>query len=231
MSDAPIVELVNASRVYGDGEATVAALTCASLAIRQGDFICAAGPSGSGKTTLLNLAGLLDRPTGGEVAVLGNGTTCLSKAARADLRKDVVGFVFQDANLLAVLTALENVEFALMLRGAGEAERKARAMEALRLVGIESKAGRLPRKMSGGERQRAAIARAVALRPKLIIADEPTASLDGETGHSVVELLLRINREEGTAFLLSSHDPKVIDSARTVVRLRDGRIEGVEGVA
>lgn len=228
MSERPLIELRDATRRYGDGDATVTALSGADLAIMPGDFLCAAGPSGSGKTTLLNLAGLLDKPTSGEVLVDGVATSILGKTARADLRKSYIGFVFQDANLLPVLTAAENVEFALMLRGVGEAERRERARWALERVGILAKAGRLPVKMSGGERQRAAIARAVALKSRLIIADEPTASLDGETGHAVVELLRELNREEGTAFLLSSHDPKVIDGVRGVIRLRDGHIERVE---
>jgi putative ABC transport system ATP-binding protein len=228
MSDRPIVQLISATRSYGEGEGMVAALKGVSLTIREGDFLCAAGLSGSGKTTLLNLAGLLDKPTSGEVMMEGIPTSTLSKTARAELRKATISFVFQDANLLPVLTAAENVEFALMLRGVGQPERRARALEALALVGIADKAARLPHKMSGGERQRASIARAVASRPKLVIADEPTASLDGETGLAIVELLARINREEGTAFLLSSHDPKVIGGARTVIRLRDGTMEKVE---
>lgn len=228
MSDAPLVELLSATRRYGEGEGAVTALSSADLAIRAGAFMCAAGPSGSGKTTLLNLAGLLDRPTSGEVAVDGGATGALGKTDRAALRREYIAFVFQEANLLPVLTALENVEFALLLRGVGEAERRERAEEALCLVGLKDKMDRAPGRLSGGERQRAAIARAVAARPRLVIADEPTASLDTETGHAVIELLAKINSERATAFLLSSHDPKVINSARTVVRLRDGKIEAVE---
>lgn len=228
MSDRTLIELKGATRRYGEGEGAVTALGGATLAIPAGAFLCAAGPSGSGKTTLLNLAGLLDKPTSGEVLADGVPTGGLTKTARAALRAERIAFVFQEANLLPVLTAFENVEFALMLRGVGEGERRERAAEALTLVGLADKMDRTPGRMSGGERQRAAIARAVAARAPLVVADEPTASLDRETGRAIVELLARLNAGLGTAFLLSSHDPEVINSARTVVRMRDGRIEAVE---
>ena len=224
MSDAQVVALVGASKIYGEGVGSVAALKNAYFSVPPGGMVCIAGPSGSGKTTLLNLAGLLDRPTGGEVYVDGTATASLGKRERAELRRDRLGFVFQSASLLPVLTALENVELALELSGKSFADRRVRALTCLEKVGLSGMAGKYPREMSGGQRQRVSVARAIAKDPPLVIADEPTANLDGASATALMELFSEINGENGTAFLFSSHDPRVIGAAKAVVMLVDGSI-------
>jgi len=220
----PLLAFSGVTRTFGAGQGEVRALGPLTLTIGEGEFITVAGPSGSGKTTMLNLAGLLDKPSTGEVFLKGAATSPLSGEGRARLRREAIGFVFQEANLLPVLTALENVEFSLLLRGEGERGRRERAFSALELVGVADQADKFPAAMSGGQRQRVAIARAIVSGPSLVIADEPTASLDRETGAGVVALLKRINRDSGTTFLLASHDTMVIDAASRVILLRDGRV-------
>lgn len=224
MADAALLAFKAAGRSYGEGVARVAALHPVDFSIARGEYVCVAGPSGSGKTTLLNLAGLLDRPTEGEVAFLGRETARLGKEERAGIRRELIGFVFQAANLLPVLTALENVEFALILKGAPRAGREKLALLALERVGLHGLGHRRPHELSGGQRQRAAVARALAAKPSLLIADEPTASLDSETAAGLIALFEDINRSEGVTFLFSSHDQRVISSAGRVLLLRDGRL-------
>lgn len=224
MSDAPLLAFEGVFKAYGEGTNRVTALHPSDFAVYPGEMVCVAGPSGSGKTTLLNIAGLLDRPTGGEVTLGGVPTSRLPRKERSNLRKTGIGFVFQSANLLPVLTALENIEFSLLLAGQPEAGRRETAEKYLELVGIADQKNKFPRQMSGGQVQRAAVARAIAKRPGLVIADEPTASLDGATAAALVELFFKINTEEGTTFLFSSHDRRVIEAAGRVAGLSDGRL-------
>jgi putative ABC transport system ATP-binding protein len=224
----PVIQLEGVGREYGSGAARVAALAGITLSLQPGEFVAVAGPSGSGKTTLLNLVGALDAPTSGTVRVEERDLAALSAAALSDLRLRRIGFVFQDFNLIQVLSAAENVELPLLFRRDVTApERSRRVAESLARVGLEGKGGRLPADLSGGERQRAAVARAFAGEPAIVLADEPTANLDHATGGALVALMREINRERGTTFLYATHDPELIRLAGRVVGLRDGRL--VEG--
>jgi putative ABC transport system ATP-binding protein len=184
------------------------------------------GPSGSGKTTLINLLGLLDRPDAGSLTLDGASVAALDENARADLRRDRFGFVFQTFNLVAVLTASENVEYPMMLKGVPPTTRRRHASELLSRVGLSEKGAVRPDLLSGGQRQRVAIARALANEPEVILADEPTASLDSKTADEVLDLMTRINEERRVAFVLSSHDPRVVARAQRVLTLEDGRLAG-----
>jgi putative ABC transport system ATP-binding protein len=223
-----IVSIKNASRHYQDGEHLVKALRGLDLNLQKGEFTAIMGPSGSGKTTLLNLIGGLDTPTEGSVTVSGEEVSSMSKAQRSDLRRDHVGFIFQSYNLIPVLTARENTEFVLLLQGVGAEERRARAIEILAAVGLAGMEDRRPSELSGGQQQRVAVARAIATKPSIVLADEPTANLDSETKQDLISLMRRMNEEEGVTFLFSTHDPEVIKVARRVVRMRDGDIESDE---
>ena len=215
------------SKSYRLGAARVAALTDVDITLARGDLVVVMGPSGSGKTTLINLLGLLDRPDGGRVLMRGEPIGDLDEDRRADLRRDRVGFVFQSFSLVPVLSAEENVAYPLGLKGAGEAESRRRARELLDQVGLAGKAGARPDLLSGGERQRVAIARALANEPEVVLADEPTANLDSGTAAGILDLVGDLNERRGVAFLLATHDPRVVERARRVVTLRDGRIAGV----
>lgn len=219
-----IVHIEKATRHYQDGEQVVEALRGLDLTIEQGEFTAIMGPSGSGKTTLLNLIGGMDTPTSGRVTVSGKEVSSMSKTQRSDLRRDHIGFIFQSYNLIPVLTAQENTEFVLLLQGKSEEERGARAKEILAAVGLAGMEGRRPAELSGGQQQRVAVARAIATKPTIVLADEPTANLDSETKAELIGLMRRMNEEEGVTFLFSTHDPEVIDVARRVVTLRDGRV-------
>jgi putative ABC transport system ATP-binding protein len=219
-----IVTLENTSREYQDGDTLVRALSGLSLEIQQGEFTALMGPSGSGKTTLLNLVGGLDTPTSGTVTVAGKEVSALSRADRSDLRRDHIGFIFQSYNLVPVLSALENTEFVLMLQGVPEQERQARARETLAAVGLAGMEDRRPSELSGGQQQRVAVARAIVSKPTVVLADEPTANLDTETKAELIRLMKQMNEQEGVTFLFSTHDPEIIDVARRVVTLRDGKI-------
>jgi putative ABC transport system ATP-binding protein len=219
-----IVQIEKATRHYQDGEQVVEALRGLDLTIEQGEFTAIMGPSGSGKTTLLNLIGGMDTPTSGRVMVSGQEVSSMSKTQRSDLRRDHIGFIFQSYNLIPVLTAQENTEFVLLLQGKSEAERSARAKEILAAVGLAGMEGRRPAELSGGQQQRVAVARAIATKPTIVLADEPTANLDSETKAELIGLMRRMNEEEGVTFLFSTHDPEVIDVARRVVTLRDGQV-------
>jgi putative ABC transport system ATP-binding protein len=212
------------ARTYWLGATPVKALDGVDITIRRGEFVVLQGPSGSGKTTLINLLGLLDRPDGGSLDLDGASVGALDENSRADLRRDRFGFVFQSFNLIAVLTAAENVEYPMLLKGVPPGARKLRAAELLAQVGLSGKADVRPDLLSGGQRQRVAIARALANEPEVILADEPTASLDTRTADDVLDLMSRINEERGVAFILSSHDPRVVARARRVITLSDGRI-------
>jgi len=220
-----VVRLVSVSRVFGAGAARAVALAGVDLEIRPGEFVAVAGPSGSGKTSLLNLIGTLDEPTTGRVEIDSIDVGRLDDGRRAELRLRRMGFVFQDHNLVPVLTAAENVELPLLFRKQfSSAERRAAVDHALERVGLADKRGRRPGALSGGERQRVAVARALAGRPALVLADEPTASLDHETGARVIALMREIGLELGATLLYATHDPELIALADRVIRLRDGRL-------
>jgi putative ABC transport system ATP-binding protein len=212
------------ARTYWLGATPVKALSGVDITIRRGEFLVLQGPSGSGKTTLINLLGLLDRPDAGSLDLDGVPVSTMNENDRADLRRDRFGFVFQTFNLVAVLTASENVEYPMMLKGASREARKQRAAELLARVGLSDKADVRPDLLSGGQRQRVAIARALANEPEVILADEPTANLDSRTADAVLDLMSVINQERRVAFVLSSHDPRVVWRARRVLTLADGRI-------
>lgn len=226
---APVLSARHLRREYRAGAERVAALADVSLDLAPGEFAVLAGPSGSGKTTLLNLLGLLDTPDAGTVSLEGRDVAGLGERGRARLRRERIGFVFQSHQLIPVLTAEENVAFPLWLRGLAETECVSRARAALASVGLEGLERRRPEGLSGGQRQRVAVARALVGEPAVVLADEPTASLDGESALRLVDLLSTLNRERGVAFLLSSHDPRVVERSRRRIDLGDGRIRSDTG--
>jgi putative ABC transport system ATP-binding protein len=206
----------------------VPALIDIDLEIRPNRFTVISGPSGSGKTTLLNLVGCIDQPDSGEIIVAGEAVQKLSDDALSDFRARHLGFIFQNFNLLPVLTVEENVEYPLLLARVPAAERKRRVGALLEAVGIADKARNIPGQLSGGQRQRVAIARALAPSPNLVLADEPTANLDSHTGAAIISLMRQMQRELHVSFVFSSHDPKVMAEADDAVMIRDGRIEKIE---
>lgn len=220
-----VVETRGLTRVFRSGVEEVKALSGVDLEIRRGEFVAIAGPSGSGKTTLFNLIGGLDVPTSGEVLVDGVSLGGMSRKALSQLRLGKVGFVFQAYNLIPVLTGYENVEYPLLLRRVPARERAERVSAILSSVGLTDMMHRRPSQMSGGQQQRVAVARALVSRPAVVLADEPTANLDSETGKALMELMRTLNREQHTTFLFSTHDPMVMESSRRLIRLRDGVIE------
>jgi len=220
------VRVEDATKDYQLGRTTVSALRGVSLAVERGEFITVAGPSGSGKSTLLNLIGCLDHPTAGRVLIGDQDVATLGDDALSDLRAEKIGFIFQTFNLIPVLSALENVEFPLLVRHApGRASARERAQRALAEVGIADFARHRPDELSGGQRQRVAVARALVTDPVIVLADEPTANLDSATGETIVALMEEINQRDGTTFIFSTHDPRVMARAHRVLRLADGRIE------
>jgi putative ABC transport system ATP-binding protein len=218
-----IVHARGLTKVFGDGAQRVTALRGVDLDIGPGEFLALVGPSGSGKTTLLNLIGALDAPTAGDLVVLDRAIPELSRRERAALRLNGVGFVFQAYNLVPVLTAVENVEFVLELQGVGS-ERHARARDALEELGLKDLADRRINELSGGQQQRVAVARAIAARPRLVLADEPTANLDGENAEILMHLMRDLRDRHGMTFIFSTHDPRVVAHAYRVVTLVDGRV-------
>lgn len=220
----PIVQVHDLKRTYQQGSVTVRALDGVDLSIEEGEFTVLMGASGSGKTTLLNSIGGLDTPSSGSVVIDGTELGSLSKGALSDLRLAKLGFVFQSYNLIPVLSAYENAEFVLLLQGMPAAERRERVMQTLADVGLKGMEDRRPGELSGGQQQRVAVARAIAGRPTLVLADEPTANLDSKTGHALIELMKTLNEEHGITFLFATHDPKVMDAAKRVIRMEDGRI-------
>ena len=226
-----LIRLRQVTRIYQEGSLEVLALRGVDLDIAAGEFSALAGPSGSGKTTLLNIIGVLDHATSGRIEVAGKDVGTLKKGEAADFRLDNVGFIFQAYNLVPVLTAYENAEFTLLLRGVPAAERKARVMPLLDRVGLGDMKDRKPHELSGGQQQRIAVVRALATEPAIVLADEPTANLDSDTSKSLLDLMLELNEELSTTFLFSTHDPVVIERARRVIRLLDGRVTGTEAAA
>ncbi len=223
-----IVDLDEVSKVYIQGQQRIEALRGLTLSIGRGEFTAICGPSGSGKTTALNLIGALDTPTSGTVRLEGQDLAELSRKELSHLRRDRIGFVFQAYNLLPVLSAYENAEIVMAVQGVPEEERRERVMELLARVGLEGLEDRRPHELSGGQQQRVAIARAIASRPAIVLADEPTANVDSATADTLLEMMEDLNRDQGVTFLFSTHDPRVMERARRVVRLVDGRVESDE---
>jgi putative ABC transport system ATP-binding protein len=212
-------------------EVEVTALRNISLTIDQGDFVVLSGPSGSGKTTLLNIIGGLDAPDSGTVVLDGEQITGLTEKKLSVIRRDHIGFVFQAYNLIPVLTARENIEYVMKLQGRSQADCNRRTLEVAKKLAIDDLLDKLPNQMSGGQQQRVAVARAVAATPGLILADEPTANLDSGSANSLMEMMERLNRDEGVTIIFSSHDPLVIDKARHSIVLHDGQVIGNERLA
>ena len=219
-----VTKVINATRDFKIGEVETHALRGVNLSIEDGEFTALVGPSGSGKTTLLQLIGLLDKPTSGQVFINGKDATRLNRNQRADLRKGTIGFIFQFFALIPTLTAYENVEMPLLLNGTKPAERKKRVNEVLEAVGLSDRAHHRPDQLSGGQQQRVAVARALSINPKVILADEPTANLDTENGRQVMDIMKKLNKETGVTFVFATHDPRVIGYADRVVTLQDGVI-------
>jgi putative ABC transport system ATP-binding protein len=227
----PIVAARDVAKVYQLGKTEVHALRHVDLVVERGEFLSIAGPSGSGKTTLLNLIGGVDVPTSGTVWVDGEDTSKLTERALTRLRLDHIGFIFQTFNLVAVLTVFQNVEFPLLLQGRMTSdERRRRVNELLESVGLGSHSRHRPSELSGGQRQRVAVARALVARPPLVLADEPTANLDSKTGGTIIDLMREMNLRDGTTFIFSTHDPKVMAHASAIVRLEDGCVVGRESL-
>jgi putative ABC transport system ATP-binding protein len=219
-----IVECRNVKKIYHQGKVDVVALDGIDLNVERGSFMALAGPSGSGKTTLLNLMGGLDAPDGGAIILDGNNLEDLTPSGLADLRLHRIGFVFQAYNLIPVLSALENVEFGMLLQGVPAEERRRKARDILDDVGLDGKYHRRPAELSGGQQQRVAVARAIVSDPAVVLADEPTANLDSGTGRALLELMRDMNTRRQVTFVFSTHDEMVMDCARRRVLLRDGRI-------
>jgi putative ABC transport system ATP-binding protein len=219
-----VIKLQNVTRYYQVGQVETPALRGVDLVIEDGEFSAVVGPSGSGKTTLLQLMGCLDKPTGGKVFIKGEDVTQLNASQRADLRKESIGFIFQFFALIPGLTAYENVEMPLLLSGAKREDRQERVNELLEAVGLSDRSHHRPDQMSGGEQQRVAIARALSTRPAVVLADEPTANLDGDTGRQVMEIMERLNKETGTTFFFATHDPRVLPFVHRKIVLRDGLV-------
>lgn len=220
----PIVDIVDVTKVYKKGEVKIRALDGVSLSFEAGEFASLAGPSGSGKTTLLNLIGGIDSVSSGEIILNGKNLSEMGGSELADLRLDSIGFVFQAYNLIPVLSAVENVEYVLRLRGMSKKEYRKRALEVLDEVGLSGMEERRPSELSGGQQQRVAVARAVAGEPSIILADEPTANLDSKTGENLLEMMFRMNREKNMTFIFSTHDRMVMDFAKRLIILKDGKV-------
>lgn len=220
-----VLSLSSVNKSYRMGEIRVRALQDVSLQLQAGEMVALVGPSGSGKSTLLNICGLLDEVDQGEVEVLAQQVKRMSPKQRTLFRRSNLGFIFQSFNLIPVMSAYENVEYPLLLNNLPEAERRRLVMDILQRVGLEELAGHLPDKLSGGQRQRVAVARALVKRPGLVIADEPTASLDSETAANIVEMMKQLSRETGTTFLVATHDVRMADHCGRCIELIDGRVQ------
>ncbi|MDY0002729.1 MAG: ABC transporter ATP-binding protein [Polyangia bacterium] len=228
MESSTIVEVSGLHKIFQQGKVQVHALRGVDLDIARGEFTAICGPSGSGKTTLLNLIGALDSPTSGKVRVAGRDLADLSAGQLARLRLKEVGFVFQAYNLVPVLSAWENAEFVMLLQGVPAAERRRRLDEVFSQVGLTGLERRRPSELSGGQQQRVAVARAVAARPALVLADEPTANLDSESGAALLDMMRELNETRQVTFVFSTHDQRVMDRANRLIELRDGVISSDE---
>lgn len=214
----------NLTKIYKEGENQVIALNNINLTINKGEFTAIVGPSGSGKTTLLNMIGGLDSPDSGNIKVDEIEVTSLSQNELINFRRNYVGFVFQSFNLIPVLTAKENISLVMDLQGIPSEKSNKRAMDLLENVGLIDRANSRPSKLSGGQQQRIAVARALASKPKFILADEPTANLDSKSAENLLDIMERLNREENITFIFSTHDPRVMNKARRIIKLEDGKI-------
>lgn len=223
-----IIKTENITKIYNSKVLPVTALKNINLEFEAGEFTAIVGPSGSGKTTLLNILGGLDRPTEGKILIDGTDITSMKDSKLIDYRLKNIGFVFQSYNLIPVLTARENVSFIMLLQNKSTKEMNQRAEELLTQVGMADKIDVRPSKLSGGQQQRVAVARAIASKPKFILADEPTANLDTASAFNLLEIMLKLNREENITFIFSTHDQRVVDKARRVITLEDGLIKSDE---
>jgi putative ABC transport system ATP-binding protein len=219
----PVIEVKNLEKVY-EGVVPVRAVNGISLTITQGEFTALKGPSGCGKTTLLNMLGGLDQPTAGSIAIGGVDITTLSENALIDFRLRNIGFVFQAYNLIPVLSAQENVSFIMLLQDRPKEEREARAQQLLEAVGLKGKEDKRPGQLSGGQQQRVAVARALASKPQFVLADEPTANLDSQSTANLLDIMERLNKEEGMTFVFATHDDRVIKKARRIISIEDGKV-------
>ncbi len=219
-----IIKAESLEKTYQENGVPVHAVRGVNLKITKGEYTVIAGPSGSGKTTLLNLLGALDKPTRGKVFFEGEDITSKSKSELSSFRLHKLGFIFQAYNLIPVLTALENIEFSMMLLGIAEKERKEKALSLMDELGIKELADKRPNEMSGGQQQRVAVARAIVNNPSVVLADEPTANLDSKTAGHLLDLMEKMNSEKNITFIFSSHDKQVIDRAKRLIILKDGKI-------
>lgn len=220
----PIIETKNLIKTYKDQISEVHAVDHVNISISEGEFTAIVGPSGSGKTTLLNLIGGLDTPTSGNLFIDGIDISRLKPKEMVDFRLHHIGFVFQSFNLIPVLSAKENVAFVMELQGCRKQEREARALELLEAVGLGDRAESRPSKLSGGQQQRVAVARALASKPKFILADEPTANLDSKSAENLLDMMEKLNQKENMTFVFSTHDPRIMSKARRIITLEDGKI-------
>lgn len=230
MKNENIIETHDLHKTYNHSQVPVHALRGVDLKITKGEFTAIVGPSGSGKSTLLNIIGGLDVPTEGKILISGQNIATLTEAELIDFRKKNIGFVFQSYNLIPVLTALENVEFIMLLQKRDKKERQDRAISLLKSVGLEDKINKRPNELSGGQQQRVAVARALASKPSFVLADEPTANLDSTSSGNLLDIMERLNHEEDMTFVFSTHDQRVIDRAHRIVHLIDGRIDTDENL-
>ncbi len=219
-----IIEVQNVTRIYKIGEVETRALNGVSLSIESGEFTALVGPSGSGKTTLLQMMGCLDKPNSGRVLINNQDVSQFKANQRAEIRREMIGFIFQFFALVPVLSAYENVELPLLLNNVAEKERKERVNSLLEAVGLSDRANHRPDQLSGGQQQRVAIARALATNPIVVLADEPTANLDTANGTQAMDIMKKLNEETGTAFVFATHDPRVMSYAGRVVKMQDGRL-------
>lgn len=220
----PLIKVTNLCRYFGEGDVQVKALDALDLTIERGEFTATIGPSGSGKSTLLQLIGGLDVPTAGSIELAGKDIAHMSGRELSDFRRDHIGFIFQAYNLIPVLSAEENIEYVMLLQGVDPAERKRRVGDIMEKVGLQGYEHRLPAQLSGGQQQRVAVARAMVSQPDIILADEPTANLDSATGIALLEIMKELNEEENMTFIFSTHDPKIMERARRLVHMEDGKI-------
>ena len=219
-----VISLKNVDKIYTETAVPVHAVNCVNLEFKEGEFAAIVGPSGCGKTTLLNLIGGLDAPTTGEIHIDQVNVGALNKRALTDFRMNHIGFVFQAYNLIPVLTAIENVSFIMELQKVPKKERLARANELLKAVGLEDRINDRPSRLSGGQQQRVAVARALASKPRFVLADEPTANLDSKSTNDLLDIMRELNQKEGITFIFSTHDKRVIDRAKRIITLEDGKV-------
>ncbi len=227
-NDRDVIITEDLVKTYHTGEVDVHALNSVNLNIKHGEFTAIAGPSGSGKTTLLNLISGLDKPTSGRAFLAGKPVSDMSGSELSDFRRDHIGFIFQSYNLIPVLTVSENIEYVMLLQGVSSEERRKRVAEILKLVGLEGMEKRRPTQLSGGQQQRVAIARAMVSQPSIILADEPTANIDSETGSALLDMMRKLNEDRGMTFVFSSHEKMIMEKSKRLIILKDGRIDSDE---